>query len=64
MKRITCGSGDFSDLISSCTSIWGCPAVPVDSIMIIVRRNDEDGIVWKSIFSFFLLMATTSSEYF
>lgn len=53
MKRITCGSGDFSNLISSRTSIWGCPAVPVDCIIIILKRNDEDGIVCKSLFFLF-----------
>lgn len=49
MKRITHGTSDFSDLISSCTSIKRCPAVPVDCIIIIVKRRDWDGKVWKSI---------------
>lgn len=45
-SRMAC---DFSDLISSCTSIRRCPAEPVDCIIITVKRRDWDGKVWKSV---------------
>lgn len=43
MKRITHCTSDFSDLISSCTSIRRCLTVPVDCIIITVKRRDGMG---------------------
>lgn len=43
MERIIHSASDFSDLISSCSSIRRCLAVPVDCIIIIVKRHEGMG---------------------
>lgn len=48
MKRIRHGTTDFSDLISLCTDIRRCPAVPVDCIIIFVKRHVLDGKFGKA----------------